>query len=172
MGALHDVLEVLDEIKKRASKLDEGFRVYNHKESLGRRVGEPRWGREIHAGVVDGAFVKDETGEYHPTKEVLPVPKESTWLAEPVAKINAKAQGLLQRYADRAEAYLSAKEDRRDHPSNLHKVLSSDGYNIRDAVHLAGLSTKSVIASFVNAFPAKFKLVTPKKGGSSFVELV
>ena len=160
-----------DEIKKRAGKLDEGFRVYIHKESLGRRVGNARWGREIHTGTVDGAFIKDETGEYHPTKEVLPVPVESTALAEPKAKLNAKAQGLLQRYADRAATYLAGKEDRRDHASALHRVLSTDGYNIREAVQLAGLSTKSVIASFVNAFPTRFKLVTPRSGGSSFVEL-
>ena len=159
-----------EEIKKRAAKLDGGFRVYHHKESLGRRVMEPRWGREIHTGVVDGAFIKDATGEY-PTKEVLPVPKDSTELAEPVAKINAKAQGLLQRYADRAEAYLRAKRGW-DYASNLHKALSTDGYNISAAVQLASLSTKSVIASFVKAFPGKFRLVTPPKGGSSFVELI
>ena len=115
--------------------------------------------------------MKDETGEY-PTKEVLPVPKDSTALAEPVAKINAKAQGLLQRYADGAEAYLQAKENRRGYASNLHKALSTDGYNIAAAVHMANLSTKSVIASFVKAFPGKFKLVTPPRGGSSFVELL
>ena len=161
-----------DEIKKQAGKLEgQGFRVFKHKESLGRRIGEARWDREVHTGVVDGAYVRDETGEYHPTKEVLPVPKESTELAEPVARINPKAQGLLRRYADRAEAYLTAKEDRRDYASNLHKALSRDGYNIREAVQLAGLSTKSVIASFVRAFPNKFKLVTAKKGGTSFVEL-
>jgi len=160
-----------DEIKKRAGKLSEGFRVYVHKESLGRRVGDARWGRQIHTGEVDGAFVKDEAGEHHPTKEVLPVPVDSTALAEPKAKINAKAQGLLQRYAARAEAYLAAKEDRRDHASTLHRVLSRDGYDIKEAVGAAGLSQKAVMASFVNAFPAKFRLVTPKGGGTSFVEL-
>ena len=158
------------EIHNRAEKLEGGFRVYKHKEALGRRVGDPRWGRDIHTGVVDGAFVKDESGDYHPTKEVLPVPKESTELAEPAVRINPKAQGLLQRYADRAEAYLTAKG--RDYASNLHKVLSQDGYHIREAVQLAGLSTSNVMASFARAFPQKFKLVTPQKGGASFIELL
>jgi hypothetical protein len=160
-----------DEIKKHAGRLkEEGFRVFKHKESLGRRIGEPRWDREIHTGVVDGAYVRDETGEYHPTKEVLPVPKESTELAEPAARINLKAQGLLRRYADRAEAYLTTREDRREYASKLHVVLSQEG-NFKEAVRLAGLSAKTAIASFVHAFPNRFKLVVPKKGGSSFVEL-
>ena len=116
--------------------------------------------------------MKDETGEYHPTKEVLPVPVDSTELAQPAVRINAKAQGLLKRYADRAEAYLTTKENKRDYASNLHRVLSKNGYNIRNAVRLAGLSTKTVIASFVKAFPTKFKIVTPKKGGASFVQLL
>ena len=114
----------------------------------------------------------DEHGDWHPTKEVLPIPKESNELPPPPVKLNAKVQGLLQRYADRAEQYLTAKEDRRDYTSNVHRVLSQNGYDISAAVAAAGLSTKAVIASFVRAFPAKFKLTTPKKGGASFVELV
>ena len=42
--------------------------------------------------------------------------------------------------------------------------------DIKEAVSLARLSTKSVIASFVGVFP-EFKLVTPKKGGAAYVEL-
>ena len=164
-----------DQIQKRAERVEKegAFRVYRHKERLGRRVFDPHWSRETHnADEVKDAFVKDQHGDWHPTKEVLPIPKESTELPEPPSKMNPKAQGLLQRYADRAEAYLTAKEDRRDYASNLHKALSHDGYNIREAVQLAGLSTKSVIASFVQAFPNKFRLVTAKKGGNSFVELL
>ena len=119
-----------------------------------------------------GAFAKDQHGDWHPTKEVLPIPVESTELPPPPAKLDLEAQGVLQRYADRAEACLTAKEDRRDYASNLHKALSQDGYDIREAVRVAGLSSKSVIPSFVSAFPQKFKLVTPKKGGASFVELM
>ena len=164
-----------EQIRKRAAKLqgpDTGFRVFKHKESLGRRVFDPHWSREIHSvAQVEGGNVKDEEGEWYPSKEVFPVPKESTALPEPPSKLNAKAQGLLQRYADKAEDYLAAKEDRRDYASNLHKILSHDGYNVKEAIQLAGLSTKSVIASFVKVFPDKFKLVTAKKGGTSFVEL-
>ena len=164
-----------EQIHKRAERVGKegAFRVYQHKERLGRRVFDPHWSRESHsADVVHGASVKDEHGDWHPTKEVLPIPKESNELPPPPVKLNAKVQGLLQRYADRAEQYLTAKEDRRDYTSNVHRVLSQNGYDISAAVAAAGLSTKAVIASFVRAFPAKFKLATPKKGGASFVELI
>ena len=167
--------ENADQIHKRAARVEKegAFRVYKHKERLGRRVFDPHWSRETYSAEdVKDAFVKDEHGDYHPTKEVLPIPKESNELPPPPAKLNAKAQGLLQRYADRAEEYLTAKEDRRDYSSNLHKVLSQGGFNIKEAVQLAGLSTKSVMASFAGAFPQKFKMVTPKKGGASFIELI
>ena len=163
------------QIQKRAERVEKegAFRVYIHKERLGRRVFDPHWSRETYdAQEVKGAFARDQHGDWHPTKELLPIPKESTELPPPPTKLNAKAQGLLRRYADRAEAYLAAKEDRRDYASALHRVLSTDGYNIREAVQLAGLSTKSVIASFVNAFPEKFKLITAKGGGASYVQLL
>jgi hypothetical protein len=134
-------------------------------------VGEARWDREIHTGSVDGAFVRDEAGEYHPTQEVLAVPKDSTEIAQPAAKINAKAQGMLQRYADKAEEYLAGKEDRRDHTWRLQRVLSTEGFNLKEALRVAGLSGAAVIASLAKAFPDKFKLVTSKKGGASFIEL-
>ena len=164
-----------DQIHKRAERVQKegAFRVYKHKERLVRRVFDPHWSRETYsAEEVKDAFAKDEHGDWHPTKEVLPIPKESNELPPPPAKLNAKAQGLLQRYADRAEEYLTAKEDRRDYASNLHKALSQGGYNISQAVQLAGLNTSKVMASFANAFPQKIKLATPKKGGASFVELL
>ena len=163
------------QIQKRAERVErEGaFRVYVHKERLGRRVFDPHWSRDTYnAEEVKGAFAKDQHGDWHPTKELLPIPKESTELPPPPAKLNAKARGLLQRYADRAEAYLTAKADRRDYSSTLHRVLSRDGYDIKEAVGAAGLSQKAVMASFVNAFPEKFKLVTAKGGGTSFVQLL
>lgn len=169
-----DMEDNAQQIQQRAARVQgEGwFRVYNHKERLGRRVFDPRWSREFYsAEETKGAFVRDKDGDWHPTKEVLPIPAESTVLPEPPPNLNPKAQGLLQRYADRASEYLTGKEDRKDYASNLHKVLSTPPYNIREAVQLAGLSTKSVIASFVQAFPTQFKLVTSKKGGTSFVEL-
>ena len=169
-----DMEDNAQQIHQRADRLQgEGsFRVYKHKERLGRRVFDPHWSRETYsAEEVKGAFAKDEHGDWHPTKEVLPIPKQSTELPEPPPNLNPKAQGLLQRYADRAAEYLTGKEDHRDYASNLHKVLSTPPYSIKEAVQLAGLSTKSVIASFVQAFPAQFKLVTSKKGGTSFVEL-
>ena len=159
------------EIHNRAEKLEgSGFRVYKHKEALGRRVGDARWGREIHTGVVDGAFVKDESGDYHPTKEVLPVPTDSNELAEPALKLNPKVRGLLERYKDRGVAFLTAKEDKRDYPSNLYSALAAVG-DVKEAMKLAHLSTRYTVSTFVGVFPDVFKLVTSKKGGSSYVEL-
>ena len=159
------------EIQGRADKLEgEGFRVYKHKESLGRRVGDPRWGREIHTGAVDGAYVKDESGEYHPTKEVLPVPTDSTMLAEPASRLNPKVRGLLDRYKERGVAYLTGKEDKRDYASKFYNALTQVG-NVKEAMKLANLGTKYPVATFVQAFPDVFKLVSPKTGGSAFVEL-
>ena len=145
--------------------------MYKHKEALGRRVGDPRWGRDIHTGVVDGAFVKDESGDYHPTKEVLPVPTDSTELAEPALKLNPKVRGMLDRYKERGVAYLTAREDKRDYASKFYQALAGAG-DIKQALKLAGVNTQKPIASFVLAFPDVFKMVTPKKGGSAFVELL
>ena len=157
-----------DEIKKRADKLEgQGFRVYKHKESLGRRVGDARWDSEIHTGVVDGAFVRDETGQY-PTKEVLPVPHESTELAEPVARLNPQARGLLDRFKERGVAYLTAKENRRATAAEFAKALPP---NLKEALIQSRLSIKTPIATFVQAFPDVFRLVVPRQGGASFVEL-
>ena len=159
------------EIHNRAEKLEgSGFRVYKHKEALGRRVGDARWGREIHTGVVDGAFVKDESGDYHPTKEVLPVPTDSNELAEPALKLNPKVRGLLERYKDRGVAFLTAKEDKRDYSSNFYGALASVG-DVKEAMKLANLSTRYTVSTFVGVLPDVFKLVTSKKGGSSYVEL-
>ena len=74
-------------------------------------------------------------------------------------------------YADKAEEHLTGKEDRRDYTSNVQRVLSTGGYNLKEALMVVGLSAASVIASLVRAFPDKFKLVTSKQGGASFVEL-
>ena len=159
------------EIQSRAGKLEgNGFRVFRHKEYLGRRVGDPRWGREIHTGVVDGAYVKDESGEYHPTKEVLPVPKDSNELAEPALKLDPMARGILDRFRERGVAYLTAREDRRDYSSKFVHVLSAVG-DLKEALRSAHLGTKTTVATFVHVFPDVFRLVVPKKGGSSFVEL-
>ena len=171
----HNLEQNTREIKERAGRLDgQGFRVFKHKEALGRRIGDPRWGREIHSSEhVDGAFVEDEHGEWHPTKEVLSVPKSSTVLPEAAHVLNdatKKARGILARYAARGEAFLSAREDRRASSSEFYRELEAIG-NPKEAVRLAKLDTKAVVASFVRAFPDVFNLVTSNKGGHSFVEL-
>ena len=160
------------QIQERAERLEKHgtFRVWKHRERLGRRVFEPSWSHKVHeAKTINNAFVQDEHGDEYPTKEVLPIPKESTELPEPPAKLNPKARGLLQRYANRLKAFLTTQEDHRTAASKAHRVLSEVG-EIKEAVQLAGLSTKSVIASFVSVFP-EFKLETPKKGGAAYVSL-
>ena len=160
------------QIQERAERLEKHgvFRVWKHKERLGRRVFEPSWSHKVHeARTINNAFVQDEHGDEYPTKEVLPIPKESTELPEPPAKLNPKARGLLQRYANRLKAFLTTQEDHRTAASKAHRVLSQVG-EIKEAVQLAGLSTKSVIASFVSVFP-ECKLETPKKGGAAYVSL-
>ena len=114
--------------------------------------------------------MEDEHGEWHPTKEVLPVPKSSTVLPEAAHVLDQKARGILQRYAERGEAFLSAREDQRASSSEFYKELEAIG-NPKEAVRLAKLDTRAVVASFVRAFPDVFNLVTSKKGGHSFVEL-
>ena len=84
--------------------------------------------------------------------------------------MNPKTRGMLQRYADRLEAFLTAIEDHRTATSKAHAVLSEEG-DIRQAVQLAGLTTQKVVASFVGAFPDLFTLETSKKGGAAYVSL-
>ena len=87
-----------DQIHKRAERVQKegAFRVYLHKERLGRRVFDPHWSRDTYdVDEVKGAFAKDQHGDWHPTKEVLPIPKESKELPPPPTKLNPKAQGLL-----------------------------------------------------------------------------
>ena len=161
------------QILERGRRLghDGAFRVFKHKEKLGRRVFEPSWSRETRTvGTIRGAFVRDLDGNEFPTKEVLPVPPDSTELPDAPMRLNPKSRGMLQRYADRLKAFLTAKEDRRTAASKAHAVLSEEG-NIKQAVQLAGLSTGKVIANFVGAFPDVFKMETPKKGGAAWVAL-
>ena len=168
-----DMEDNADQIHQRGVKLrNEGaFRVYKHKERLGRRVFDPHWSRETYsAEQVGGAFVRDEHGDVHPTKEVLPIPKDSNYLPGAPLNLNARARGPLQHFAERGVAYLTAKEDRRDTATMFYNVLAHEG-NIRQAMQDAGLSTRSVVASFVQAFADRFRLVTSKKGGHAFVEL-
>jgi len=144
-----------DQILERAERLQKegSYRVYKHKEKLGRRVFEPSWSREQHeAKTIEGAYVFDEHGNRHPIKETLAVPKESTHLPEAHVILNTRAREKLQRYADRLHAFLTAKPDHRVAASKAHSVLSEIG-DIKQAVQLAGLATDKVIASFVKVFP-------------------
>ena len=61
-------------------------------------------------------------------------------------------------------------EDRRDYSSKFFHALSAVG-DLKEALKSADLGTKTAVATFVHVFPDVFRLVAPKKGGSSFVEL-
>ena len=113
--------------------------------------------------------MKDEHGHFYPTKETLAVPKESTILPEPVAIQNPKTRGLLQRYADRLRDFLAGQEDHKTAASKATSVLNEVG-NFREALTLARLGAKCILASFVKVFP-EFKLEHGPKGGASYVSL-
>jgi hypothetical protein len=169
----HNIETNSKQIAERQERLkrDGAFRVFKHKEQLGRRVFEPVWSRDVHqVADVEGAFVKDERGYRHPTKETLSIPQDSTLPADAPHKLNPKARGMLQRYADRLRAFLTAQPDNRTAAGKAHSVLSQVG-DIKAAVQMAGLSQKAVVASFVGAFPDLFKLEAPPKGGASYVSL-
>ena len=160
------------QIQVRAERLGKhgAFRIWKHKERLGRRVFEPNWSRDIHeAREVDGAFVKDEHGNSYPTKETLSVPKESSDLPEAEVILNHKTRGPLQKYADRLRQFLTTQEDQKAATSKATKVLTDFG-PFREAIQQAGLSTKAILASFVKTFP-EFKLEHGPKGGASYISL-
>ena len=67
-----------DQILERGERVQKegAYRVYKHKEKLGRRVFEPSWSRETHEATrISGAYVFDEHGNRHPTKETWPCPR-------------------------------------------------------------------------------------------------
>ena len=137
-----------------------------------RRVGDPVWNIRPHAvKSVDGPFVEDERGERFLTKEVLPIHRESTELAAPAPKLNAKARGMLQRYADRGKAFLLGQPERRANATRFYNALAAEG-NVKEALRLAGVATDAVVKSVVRLFPETFRMETGKGGGAAHVALL
>jgi hypothetical protein len=137
-----------------------------------RRIGDPVWSVRPHAvKSVDGPLVEDERGERFLTKEVLPIHKESTELAAPAPKLNAKARGMLQRYADRGRAFLLGQPERRANATRFYNALAAEG-NVKEALRLAGVATDAVVKSVVRLFPETFRMETGKGGGAALVALL
>jgi hypothetical protein len=161
-------------IHRRAEKLQgtEAFRTLAPFPGPKRRVGDPVWSLRLH-GVreVRGATVEDDRGERFLTKEVLPVHKESTELAAPEPKLNARARGMLQRYADRGKAFLLGQPERRANATRFYNALAAEG-NVKEALRLAGVATDAVVKSVVRLFPETFRMETGKGGGAAHVALL
>jgi hypothetical protein len=137
-----------------------------------RRIGDPVWSLRQHSVArVSGATVEDEHGERFLTKEVLPVHKESTELTTPAPKLNARARGMLQRYAYRGKAFLLGQPERRANATRFYNALAAEG-NVKEALRLAGVATDAVVKSVVRLFPETFRMETGKGGGAAHVALI
>jgi hypothetical protein len=137
-----------------------------------RRVGDPVWRRPLHGvAEVRGPVVRDAGGETFLTKEVLPVPRESTELTAPAPKLNARAREALQRFADRGRAFLLGQPDRRASATRFPNALRQEG-NLQEALRMAGVATDAVVRSLAATYPGVFRLDTPKLGGTASIELV
>jgi hypothetical protein len=161
-------------IHRRAENLKgtEAFRTLAPFPGPKRRIGDPVWSLRLHSvKEVHGATVEDERGERFLTKEVLPIHKESTELAAPAPKLNARARGMLQRYADRGKAFLLGQPERRANATRFYNALAAEG-NVKEALRLAGVATDAVVRSVVRLFPDTFRLETGKGGGAAHVSLV
>jgi transposase InsO family protein len=161
-------------IHRRAENLQgtEAFRTLAPFPGPKRRIGDPVWNLSLHSvKEVSGATVEDERGERFLTKEVLPIHKESTELTTPAPKLNAKARGMLQRYADRGKAFLLGQPEHRANATRFYNALASEG-NVKEALRLAGVATDAVVRSVARLFPDTFRLETGKGGGAAHVALV
>jgi len=161
-------------IHRRAEDLREGaaFRTLAPFPGPRRRAGDPVWRLKPHSvREVQGPYVVDEHGERYLTKEVLRIPKDSTELTTPAPKLNARARGMLDRYRERARAFLLGQPERRATATKLHRVLSEEG-DLKRALALAGVATDAVVRSFVGLFPDSFSMETSRKGGAAHVALV
>ena len=166
--------ENAEAIHRRGEELqrNEAFRTLAPFPGPKRRVGDPVWSvemRRVHK--VDGAFVQDQRGERFPTKEILAVPTDSTELQARRAKFNTRAREALQRYADRGRDFLIGQEDRRANATRFYNAVAQVG-PVKEALRAAGVATDAVVKSLVTLFHDRFKMVTSKKGGAAFVELV
>ena len=126
-----------------------------------RRVGDPVWRPALHGvAEVRGPVVRDAAGESYLTKEVLPVPRDSTELTAPAPKLNARAREALQRFADRGRAFLQGQPDRRASATRFANALQQVG-NLKEALRMAGVAGDAVVRSLAATFPDVFWRDTP-----------
>ena len=162
-------------IQERGEKLaGAAFRTLAPFPGPKRRAGDPVWSIEMRrAHGIDGAFVADERGNRYPTKEVLPVPQESTELTRPVAKLKARPRELLKDYADRLEAKLRLSPDREITAQAAQTALTGGNvHNLKQAMQIAGVSVDGVVANFVKVFPDRFEMRQGAKKGVYVVRLL
>jgi hypothetical protein len=165
-------------IHRRAAVLERhgAFRHLDQAKTLGRRrVFHATWSRELHnVHKVQGAFVSDEAGREFPTKEVLPVPADSSEAHDvraPVggAVMNEKRRAELRPFADRALAWLRSQPEKTGSVTRMSLEL---GANFRQATRTAGLSQKNPMTGFLATFPELFEMTTSRTGGAATVKAV
>jgi hypothetical protein len=161
-------------IRSRIPKLREegAFRVWQKKDTrLRGRIFNPQWSQEVRrVQRVEGAWVTDTQGREYPTKEVLPVPRDSTELSAPAPRLNAKARGMLQRYADRGRAFLMGQPERKASATRFYNALAEIG-NLKEALRLAGVRADTAVKSLVGVFSDTFAMETGARGGQAHVLL-
>jgi hypothetical protein len=146
------------QLHARARRLTESgaFRVFQRRRGVVRRANEPLWSREVYrVTAVDGPHVQGDDGRWHLTKEVLPVASDSGALAAPRLRLDARAQGLLQRYANRAQALLRASGGSATGIA-VSRAMEAEG-DVRAALRLAGVSAASVARGLARVFPNLFR---------------
>jgi hypothetical protein len=159
-------------IHRRAENLGKAaFRTLAPFPGPKRRVGDPVWRLPLHSvRSVSGPYVEDERGERFLTKEVLPVPRDSTELTTPAPKLNARARGMLERYAERGRAFLLGQPERRATATRFYTAVAAEG-NLKEALTKAGVRADAAVRSLVQVFSDRFEMETGARGGQAHVVL-
>ena len=148
-------------LRKRAEKLQRAgaFRVLiTSRSNFARRVFNPRWSPEVHlVGRVVGGTVFDTKGYSFPTKEVLPIPKESL---ETTAAIGGSDVRSRQR-REALEAYAQRVYEMLHRPMRLPALRSELA---RMPSFLADLDAARIpkrgsqVVNFLREFPELFEV--------------
>ena len=126
---------------------------------------------------IEGGRVTDTKGALHPTKFVHSVPATSAntqprdqYVRRGSAQIDAKRQQVLRPFVNAVVATIHKAGGTLElwRLGNFLKKRAGLAIASREA----GLNQKSVIASFLRVFPAKFQLDIGKAGGKSSVSLI
>ena len=165
-----------EEIENREGKLREAgyFRVMLDRPLHFARGFKPRWSDEVHTvETVDFDTVINTQGKSFKTKFTLPV-EGYTDLSKPrrmerggSEQTSSKQRRLLQTLAD--EVFTHFGEGRTVSLTRVAAFLSTK--NFRNTALEAKLNMSRPVASFLRAFPEKFRLVT-RNGGVNSVRIL